>query len=208
MKRPGCFVKYSSATIPLVTVDTWNWNLTSFGSSSSNSTSKTRRSLDHRVLETFVVHALLQPGLLRHRANRVVLVGELLHLVHRRIARAIEARHHDLGQATVLRPVDRATAASRRASSVMSTCELMHLRPTSLETFLNSVAADLVQAAEPEVVLRVPRRAELDRLNPGVGQHLHRARKVLVDVLAVAETSDSRSASRTGWPSTRLRVTR
>ena len=87
MNRPGCFVKYSAATIPLRIVDTWNWNFTSDGSSSSNSTSNTPADRHHRVLESFVVQSLLEAGFPRHRANRVVLVGELLHLVHRRVAR-------------------------------------------------------------------------------------------------------------------------
>ena len=39
MKRPGYFVKYSAATKPWPIVDIWNWNFTSFGSSSSISMS-------------------------------------------------------------------------------------------------------------------------------------------------------------------------
>src|SRR5436305_14899986 len=42
IKRPGYFVRYSPASNPWAMVETWHWNLTSFGSCSQNNTSLVR----------------------------------------------------------------------------------------------------------------------------------------------------------------------
>ena len=62
-------------------------------------------------------------------------------------------------------------------SSVMSTCELKHLRPTSPSTFLNSAALILFRLPNPKLCSEYHGEQSSIDWNAGVGQHLHRARE-------------------------------
>src|SRR6476620_4142677 len=154
--------------------------------------------VDHRQLKALGVEPLLQPGLPGLGADCVVSVSEPLDIVHRRIARAVEARHHDLREPALFRPADGLRQLLGRELGHV------HVRADASEIVIRQHARELcggdrVQAPEAEIVLRVPGGAELDRLDARVRQHLHRARKVLVDGFAVRKRlAADRPAIRTG----------
>ena len=150
-------------------VETWNWNLTSFGSSRLEQHVVGPLAVDRRELEVFIVKSLLDAGLGRLLAHFVVFVGRSLHVIHGRFLGPVEAGHQHLREADIFRP-------GNGALLIFSEFLDAEVRADASDTGIAQNFAELGsfvfgEACEARIGVAY-RRAEFDGLKSGVGKLL------------------------------------